>query len=322
VDALRLRGVTWHPPLPEDANKDGKTRQVDAPTFDLAYGASAAVQIEHLLDYIYGAPQRAYVAPAADAPDAPKAYVPLVEVTAPATQPTAAGPETKPAGDPSVASGKPTKTNKPAINGSIKLKGKPPMMPVITAMNSVKECIGQHKDPPREETIVADDQGNLANVVVYVSSGLTQPFAPPKEPAVLEQKGCQYVPHVLPVMVGQPLAARNDDGFLHNVHTLPQKNDVSNQSQPTKQTDVLKPVTTAEVFKAKCDVHPWMSAWIVALDNPFFGASAEDGTYAIQGLPPGKYTLTAWHESLGQQKKEVTVTAGEPVTVDFEFTVK
>jgi hypothetical protein len=81
-------------------------------------------------------------------------------------------------------------------------------------------------------------------------------------------------------------------------------------------------VTTAEVFKAKCDVHPWMSAWIVALDNPFFGASAEDGTYAIQGLPPGKYTLTAWHESLGQQKKEVTVTAGEPVTVDFEFAVK
>ena len=244
-----------------------------------------------------------------------------MEVTAPATQPDRRA-ETRPAGDPSVASGKPTKTDKPAVGGSIKLKGKPPAMPVITAMNSVKECIGQHKDPPHEETIVADDQGNLANVVVYVSSGLTQPFAPPKEPAILDQKGCQYLPHVLPVMVGQPLAARNDDGFLHNVHTLPQKNDVSNQSQPTKQTDVLKPVTTAEVFKVKCDVHPWMSAWVVALDNPFFGASAEDGTYTIQGLPPGKYTLTAWHESLGQQKKEVTVTGGEPVTVDFEFTVK
>jgi hypothetical protein len=208
------------------------------------------------------------------------------------------------------------------VTGTVKLDGKAPA-PREIDMSGVKECAAQHADPVFEEIIVADDKGNLANVVVSVKAEEAAALGGevPKEPAVLDQKGCQYVPHVLAMMVGQKLLVKNSDPFLHNVHSLAQTNPSFNFGQPNKDPgkEVDSP-KAAEVIKIKCDVHPWMGAWQVVFDHPFFAASKADGTFEIKGLPDGDYTIQAWHEKLGTQEGKVKVAGGKG-TVDFTFKV-
>jgi hypothetical protein len=211
-----------------------------------------------------------------------------------------------------------------AITGVVRLDGKPPPRRPIANMAAVKECAALHRDPPLDETVVADDAGNLANVVVFLS-GPNLPHGPvPKEPAVLSQRGCQYVPHVLDVTIGQPLQAKNEDGFLHNVHTLPDENPPTNMAQPTKQTDPLRPVKFPEVIKVKCDVHPWMSAWIYAFDHPYHATTADDGEFTIPtaGLPDGQYAIAAWHEKYKESPPQVVTIKGgkpdKPITFTFK----
>ena len=201
------------------------------------------------------------------------------------------------------------------ITGKVKLDGKAPEAKEID-MSGVAECKAAHSDPVFEEAVVADDAGNLANVVVFIKAD--DPAAlggeAPKEPAVLDQKGCMYEPHVLAMMVGQDLVVKNSDPFLHNVHSLAQTNPAFNFGQPNKDPGKKVPdgPKTAENIKVKCDVHPWMSAYIIVLEHPFFGVSKEDGTFTIKGNPPdGDYTLQAWHESLGTQEVQVSVKDGK-----------
>src|SRR5262249_40389811 len=118
-----------------------------------------------------------------------------------------------------------------SITGTVKLEGKPPESKDID-MSGVKECAAHHADPVPEENIVVNDKGDLKNVVISVSGGLNGTFDPPKEAAIINQTGCMYQPHVLPVMVGQPLMIRNSDGFLHNVHSLSTTNPPFNFGQP------------------------------------------------------------------------------------------
>ena len=208
------------------------------------------------------------------------------------------------------------------ITGKVKLDGKAPE-PKEIDMSGVAECKAAHSDPVYEEQVVADDQGNLANVVVYIKAD--DPAAlggeAPKEPAVLDQKGCMYVPHVMGMMVGQDLLVKNSDGFLHNVHSLAQQNPAFNFGQPNVDPGKkVEPPKAAENIKVKCDVHPWMNAYIVVLEHPFFAVSKEDGSFTIKGNPPdGDYTMAAWHESLGTQEVQVSVKDGkaelaEPIT--------
>ena len=208
------------------------------------------------------------------------------------------------------------------ITGKVKLDGKAPE-PKEIDMSGVAECAKAHADPVFEETVVADDQGNLANVVVFIKddAGALAGQPVPTEPAVLDQQGCQYVPHVLAMMVGQELQVKNSDPFLHNVHSLAQQNPAFNFGQPNKDPGKkVDPPKTAENIKVKCDVHPWMSMYIVVVEHPFFGVSKEDGTFTIKGNPPdGDYTLQAWHESMGTQEVQVSVKDGkaelaEPIT--------
>jgi len=125
---------------------------------------------------------------------------------------------------------------------------------------------------------------------------------------------------VLPVMVGQKINVTNSDTFLHNVHALATENVPFNIGQPGGAANTVEPLKTAEAYRVKCDVHPWMSAYVVGVDNPFFATSGDDGTFAIRGkLPPGEYTIKAWHESLGTQEIPVKVEAGKPAEVQVKF---
>ena len=211
------------------------------------------------------------------------------------------------------------------VTGSVTLKGKIPEMPEITAIKSVPDCAKQHKDPVYEEKVVAGDKGELANVVVYVKTPEGKTLGKvPTEPAVLDQKGCVYSPHVIGVMVGQPFEVKNSDPFLHNVHSLSIDNTAFNIGQPTTGAKKFEPFKAVEQIKVKCDVHPWMGAWVVVVDNPYFAVSAADeksiGKYSIdtKDLPDGEYTFVAWHELYGSQEVKAAVKGGK-AELNFTF---
>ena len=210
------------------------------------------------------------------------------------------------------------------IKGNVKLEGDAPE-PAQIDMSSVKDCAAQHPDGAFEETIVATD-GKLANVIVSVkpADGQTLEGKKPDKPAKLDQKGCQYHPHVIAVMVGQPIVVVNSDSFLHNVHALSIDNPAFNFGQPTKDPKgrEVNDLKTAERFKVKCDVHPWMGAHVQVFEHPYFAVSKEDGTFTIPGnLPDGEYTLVAWHEKLGEKETKVTVAGGKAEGADSTFNV-
>jgi plastocyanin len=261
-------------------------------------------------------PRRSAPEPSSDvpqtAPAAPERR--MVENVAPRTPPE---PRTLPPKTPVVIAGQ------WSITGTVRFDGEPPEWQQIE-MSAVKECAAQHPNGAFEEDLVVHD-GLLANVVVYVkpASGQVLLSGPrPTKPAVLDQRGCQYRPHVLAVQVGQPLVVTNSDTFLHNVHALSIDNPVFNFGQPTKDTNGRKvdPLNAPEVFKVKCDVHPWMSAYIHVIEHPFFAVTSEGGTYAIPaGLPDGEYTLVAWHEKLGEKEISVELKGGKAERADFTF---
>ena len=206
------------------------------------------------------------------------------------------------------------------ITGTIKFEGEAPE-PAQIDMSAVKECAAQHPDGAFDESLVVAD-GKLANVIVYVKADNLQGDVP-KETAALDQKGCQYHPHVVAVMVGQPMMISNSDTFLHNVHALSIDNPPFNFGQPTKDTKGrnVEPMKQAEFFKIKCDVHPWMGAHMAVFEHPYFAVSKEDGTFKVPAgkLPDGEYTLVARHEKLGEKEIKVNVAGGKAENADFSF---
>jgi len=138
----------------------------------------------------------------------------------------------------------------------------------------------------------------------------------------LDQDGCRYHPHVLGIQVGQTLAIKNSDGILHNIKAKAKANRPFNISQPAVMTST-KTFDKPEVMVAlECNVHGWMHAWLAVLPHPFFGVSGGDGSFTIKGLPPGTYTIEAWHEKYGAQTASVTVAGSETKTADFSFAAK
>jgi plastocyanin len=209
------------------------------------------------------------------------------------------------------------------VTGTITFTGKPPVLRPL-AMDADPVCAKKHAKPVLAEMLVLGGGNTMGNVIVYVSKGLPagKTWPAPQTPVVLDQKGCLYVPHAMGIMVGQPYRILNSDGILHNVHTLPKVNASFNRAMPA----TLKEATTTfakpePIFQIKCDVHPWMSAYIGVFTHPFFSVSSTDGKFTISGLDAGTYEITAWHERLGTQTASITVTGSDTKTQDFKFAV-
>ena len=206
-----------------------------------------------------------------------------------------------------------------AIVGTITLQGTPPPSQSIN-MGSDPYCM--KVGAATNSTFVVSD-GGLENVFVYVKDGLgTLKFPVPSTPVVLDQKGCAYTPRVFGIQVGQSLDIVNSDETLHNIHALPMANREFNRGQGLKGMKYTTTFTTPEVMLPfKCDVHKWMNAWVGVLEHPFYAVSGKGGTFALAGLPPGTYTIEAWHEKLGAQTQMVTIGAKESKTITFAFKV-
>jgi plastocyanin len=206
------------------------------------------------------------------------------------------------------------------ITGRIIFEGTPPK-PGIIRMDSDTNCVQAGTAPTDETIALVGGDGALENVFVYVKDGLgTLRFPIPSTPVVLDQKGCQYVPHVLGVQVGQNLEILNSDPTLHNVHAVPKANQEFNMGQPLPGIKHTHQFSTREVMVPfKCDVHPWMSAWVGVLDHPYFAVTGVDGSFSLEGLPPGTYTIEAWHETLGTQTQSVTIGEKESKDITFSF---
>jgi plastocyanin len=170
--------------------------------------------------------------------------------------------------------------------------------------------------------LVLGTGNTMANVIVYVSKGIPagKTYPAPTTPVTLDQKGCQYLPHAQGIMVGQPYRILNSDGILHNVHSLPKVNPQFNKPMPATLKETTTTFTKPEpIFQIKCDVHPWMTAYVGVFTHPFFSVTGKDGKFTIAGLDPGTYEITAWHERLGTQTASVTVASSETKTQTFKF---
>jgi hypothetical protein len=206
------------------------------------------------------------------------------------------------------------------IKGTISFQGTKPHLPEIN-MAQDKVCASEQSGSVYPQDGQVNSNGTLPNVFVYVKEGLgNQTFNPPSTPVTLDQRRCEYVPHVLGIMVGQPLQVVSEDPTTHNIHVLAKENRSWNVSQQPGAAALTERFTHPEIMIAvKCNQHPWMKAYIGVMTNPFYAVSGDDGTFAIQNLPAGRYTIAAWTATFGAQEQQVTVEAGGTATANFSF---
>lgn len=226
-----------------------------------------------------------------------------------APAPTASAPAA--AVDPATAA---TVTGMVKVQGTV-TKGRP------YNMSAEPGCAKKHSGPVANLEVVTGDGNALANVVVYVKEGLgDRAFPAATESVTLDQNGCLYTPRVLAVQANQNIEIRNSDPATHNIHPTPANNREWNESQPQGSAPLIKSFAREELaIPVKCNVHPWMKSYIAVFKHPYFNVTGKPGKFEIKNLPPGSYTLEAWHEKLGTSTAQVTVGAKESKSVDFVF---
>ena len=204
------------------------------------------------------------------------------------------------------------------LSGTIRLTGKR-ANPRRIDMSADLVCYQVNPDPKTED--VVGSKGKLANVFIYVKSVAldSYTFDQPGSPAVLEHKGCRYVPHVLGIRVGQPLTIRNSDPTYHNTHPTPKSNLEWNQTQSPGSPPLRKTFDQPDFILFKDNQHPWEEAYVGVFAHPFFAISDESGNYRIKGLPLGQYTVVVRHETLGEKTVDITLVSGEARDLSFSF---
>ncbi len=206
------------------------------------------------------------------------------------------------------------------VTGKVTYEGTPAKMKPID-MSKEPVCAKMYTTPPFAESVVTSAGNTLEDVVVYVSAGAPDDAAP-STAATFTQKGCRYIPHVLAFQVNQEFKILNEDQTSHNIHPLPKLNREWNKSQPPGTPPITEKYDKAEFIPVKCNVHPWMHGNFAVMKNSHFAVTGDGGTFSLANLPPGKYTITAWQESYGEQSQDVTITGSETKTITFTFKAK
>ena len=207
-----------------------------------------------------------------------------------------------------------------SVTGMIKLEGMAPRMrPINMAADPV--CAGSHPQPATTENVLTGANGALQNVFVYLQGDFSGYAIPTTTtPASLDQRGCMFHPHVLGMQTSQPLSVTNSDQTTHNVHPVPKNNREWNETQPPGASPLSREFPRQEIaIPVKCNIHPWMQSYVAVLSSPYFQVTGPDGRFSLTNVPPGDYTVIAWHELYGSSEQAVTIGPSESQTVDFSF---
>ena len=207
------------------------------------------------------------------------------------------------------------------ISGKVTYTGTP-AKPKTIDMSKEPNCAKAYTTPPVTESFVGGAGSTLDNVVVYISAGAPDEKTAPSQAVTFEQHNCRYTPHVLAMQVGQELKVVNSDQTSHNIHPLAKENREWNKSQPPGTPPLSEKFEKAEFIPVKCNVHPWMRGYFAVLNTSHYAVSKGDGKFELPNLPPGKYTVTAWHEDYGTTTSDVTITGSETKSVDFSLKAK
>jgi hypothetical protein len=214
-----------------------------------------------------------------------------------------------------------------SVTGTVKFDGKKPRLRPIDMAGADEKCAAAHGGKRKKpETVVVNKNGTLRNVFVWVKTGVEAwSFPLPDDDALLDQQGCWYLPHVQGMRKGQSLAIKTSDPTAHNVHGYAKKNRPFNRSQPAGAANVtikMKRDEASPPMKVKCDIHPWMNAFVAVVDHPYFAVTGDDGSFELPNLPPGTYTIEAWHEKYEFVEQTITVGDGESKALEFTFPKK
>ena len=202
------------------------------------------------------------------------------------------------------------------LSGQVKFAGTPPAPDKFEVTKDNDVC-GKEKTKP---DLQVSSGGGIANVAVVVKATKGKPLTVPTEPVTFDQKGCEYHPHVLAFPAGSSVRVLNPDGVLHNVHVEGKVNPEANRAMPKFQKQVDWKVEKAEwPIAVKCDAHPWMHAYWLSMDEPYYAVTDDNGNFTITELPAGDYEVEVWHETLGKQTQKVTIQGGQDTKVAWEM---
>jgi plastocyanin len=228
-------------------------------------------------------------------------------------EPAAVNPAAKPV-DPSTAS---------TVTGIVKFEGTPPKTRTID-MAAAATCAKMHTTPATTEIVVLGDNGTLQNTVVYLKGDFSAySFARGTAPVKVDQNGCVFVPHVVGLMTGEPLQVINSDGATHNVNAISAHGQGWNESLEPGSAPLQRSFAHSEIaMPVKCNVHPWMKFYVAVLNHPYFQVVGKDGSFALRNVPPGSYTLVAWHEHYGVKEQPIVVKPNSDQNLAITFTDK